>query len=180
MREPIRRTGVAALGALLVAVSWTPAKSHARTEELLDYSYKQIWSAAVRLVRVDYGFPLRDKDPEVGYVLFDYEKGDRGYPGGMEIVRVRKAKRQRIRVVVKIPAMPSYVEHMVLDKLKEKLRKTLGEPITPPRRERDGASDDETKGGNDESDDEQEHDEDEGDDEQEGKKDEDGEGESGD
>ena len=38
-----------------------------------------------------------------------------------------------IRAVIQIPAMPSYIERMLLDKLKKKLVDEYGEPEPPPK-----------------------------------------------
>jgi len=52
----------------------------------------------------------------------------------VELVRIEDQGGGPIRVVIQIPAMPSYIERMLLDKLHKKLIHEYGEPITPPKK----------------------------------------------
>ncbi len=93
------------------------------------YTYDQMWRAAVRLVAVDFRFPITDRDPEIGYLLFEYQEQGRSYAGSLELVRTRGADgAERVRAVVQINAMPSYVERMMLDRFALKLRDDYGSP----------------------------------------------------
>ncbi len=114
---------------LLVSMS-VPAEARRTSDH--DYRYEQIWSSAVRLLRVDYGFNIRDRDRGIGFVLFDYQDHGRTYPGSLEVVRAEIGGQQKVRVTLNIPAQPSYVERMILDRLQRKLRADFGEPITRP------------------------------------------------
>ena len=84
------------------------------------------------MIRVDQGYPIKDRDQTVGYFLFDYRDDGRTYPGSVELVRIEDQGGGPIRAVIQIPAMPSYIERMLLDKLKKKLVDEHGEPIPPP------------------------------------------------
>ncbi|MEM7605899.1 MAG: hypothetical protein AAF411_11135 [Myxococcota bacterium] len=108
----------------------TPAE--ARRTETHSYRYDQLWRSIVRLVRVDYGFNVRDRDEDIGYVIFDYVDGGRSYPASIELVRTREAGNEQVRVTVNVPAMPSYVERMILDRLTRKLREEYGQPVVTP------------------------------------------------
>lgn len=133
--------------ALAVAVAvLVPAPAQARRESELRYRFNQVWGTTVRLVRVDYGFPIRDRDEEVGYLLFDYQDGDRSYPGSFEVVQVKVDGERRIKVTCSIPAMPSYIEQMLIDKLEKKLEADYGEPPPPPRKRPQRDLRDEKKG----------------------------------
>jgi hypothetical protein len=110
----------------------TPATGQAKKTEDFRHSYEQVWGAAIRLIRVDQGYPIKDRDQEVGYFLFDYRDDGRMYPGSVELVRIEDQGGGPIRAVVQIPAMPSYIERMLLDKLKKKLTNEYGEPPPPP------------------------------------------------
>lgn len=93
------------------------------------YSYDQMWRAAVRLVAVDFRFPISERDPDIGYLLFEYQEQGRAYAGSLELVRTRGADGvDRVRAVVQINAMPSYVERMMLDRYARKLRDDYGSP----------------------------------------------------
>jgi hypothetical protein len=130
---------------LLAFVFVLPATASARRSDSHAYRYEQVWSAALRLLRVDYGFPIRDRDEDVGFVLFDYVGTGRAVPGSLEVVRTRQNDQDVVRVTLNIPAMPAYVERMILDKLQRKLREEFGEPLAPPppREETEADDDDE-------------------------------------
>ena len=120
-------TAIAVTVALL-----SPATGHAKKTEDFRHTYDQVWGAAIRLIRVDQGYPIKDRDQSVGYFLFDYKDDNRTFPGSVELVRIEDQGGGDIRVVIQIPAMPSYIERMLLDKLKKKLVDEHGEPIPPP------------------------------------------------
>jgi hypothetical protein len=119
---------IAVLAALLA-----PTTSHAKKTEDFRHTYEQVWGAAIRLIRVDQGYPIKDRDESVGYFLFDYKDDGRMYPGSVELVRIADQGAGSIRVVMQIPAMPSYIERMLLDKLEKKLVDEYGEPAPPPK-----------------------------------------------
>lgn len=123
------RSAAFVIGLLLLT---SPVLARATTE--LAYRYDQVWNAAIRLVRVDYGFELKDQDEQNGYLLFDYRDGNRTYPGSIELVRVPGQGREVVRVHVGVPAMPSYLERAMVQKLEKKLRDDFGEPLPPPPR----------------------------------------------
>lgn len=120
--------------ALAVALLGAPRTAEARKDHDYAYRFEQVWSAAVRMVRVDLGYPITDKDEDIGFLLFEYRDHGRGYPGSIELVRVRDGRRDKVKVIVQIPAMPSYIEQMLLDRLGRKLRDEVGEPPPPPER----------------------------------------------
>ncbi len=133
--------------AIVLALAASPGAASARQTKELQYPFEQVWGTAVRLLRVDYGFPIRDRDEDIGFVLFDYVDAGRTYQGSVEIVRVEPREntsvRRRpgttlelpgVRVAMHIPSMPSYVERMLLDRLERKLREDYGLPVQPPRR----------------------------------------------
>lgn len=99
------------------------------------YTYEQTYSTALRMLRVDLGLKVTEKDVENGYILFEYtspESGKRVCAGAVELVK----SKQRVQVTVQIPAMPQYHEQMIADVLAKKLSTDHGEPPkktpTPP------------------------------------------------
>lgn len=121
---------------VLLASLFAPASASARLTEEHGYDYDQVWRAAVRLVAVDLRFPITDRDQEIGYVLFEYQDQGRSYQGSIELVRAAAEGGERIRVVVQVPGMPSYVERMILDRFSRKLLEEYGPPRVrrpPPR-----------------------------------------------
>lgn len=118
----------------VLAALLAPTTSHAKKTEDFRHTYEQVWGAAIRLIRVDQGYPIKDRDESVGYFLFDYKDDGRMYPGSVELVRIADQGAGSIRVVMQIPAMPSYIERMLLDKLEKKLVDEFGEPAPPPKK----------------------------------------------
>ena len=120
----------------------SPATSQAKKTADFRHTYEQVWGAAVRMIRVDQGYAIKDRDEAVGYFLFDYRDDGRKYPGSVELVRIEDQGGGPIRAVIQIPAMPSYIERMLLDKLRKKLINEFGEPAPPPKKPTDAPSSD--------------------------------------
>ena len=111
----------------------SPATSQAKKTTDFRHTYDQVWGAAIRMIRVDQGYAIKDRDEAVGYFLFDYRDDGRTYPGSVELVRIEDQGGGPIRAVIQIPAMPSYIERMLLDKLQKKLISEFGEPAPAPK-----------------------------------------------
>ena len=95
------------------------------------YSFDQTFNAALRLVRVDRGYKVTEKDQAAGYVLFEYrshESGDRISAGSIEMVAAGGV----VKVVVQLQQMPRYHEQVLADALLKKLRDEYGTP--PPKK----------------------------------------------
>ena len=119
---------------VLLCAGWlAPGLVYARKQHEFSYRFEQIWNAALRLVKVDLRMPITDRDPEGGYVLFDYLASGKRYPGSIELIAANDGSRRKTVVVVQVQGMPSYVEQMILDKLAKKLVNEVGEPIEPPK-----------------------------------------------
>jgi len=117
-----------ALTILLVGLS-----VEARTPVLVSYPISEVWPTAVRFLRVDKSYPIREKDDEAGYILFEYTDGNRPAKGSLEFIRTRdRQQRDSTRIVMSIPDQPRHVEQMVLDKLVAKIRDDRGLPAPPP------------------------------------------------
>ncbi|MEP7120392.1 MAG: hypothetical protein ABJE95_05770 [Byssovorax sp.] len=96
------------------------------------YSFEQTYGTALRLIRVDLGCIITEKDPANGYLLFEYtspESGSRVHRGSLEIVRGRETT----HVAVQLPTLPSYHEQMIIDALNKKLAAEHGNPPSKPR-----------------------------------------------
>jgi len=119
---------------LVIALLAVPGTAGARKSHEYAYRYEQVWGAAIRLIRVDCGFEIRDRDEEIGFLLFDYREGQNTYPGSLELVRTVQDGQEKVRVVMQIPTMPSYIEQMLIDRLGRKLQADFGEPLRPTRR----------------------------------------------
>lgn len=118
------------IAALMLSALLPTQVADARREEVHSYRYDQLWRSVIRMLRVDYGMTVHDRDEEIGYIMFDYQDGNRAYPGSVELVRFVDQGQDKVRVVVNIPAMPAYVERMLLERLTRKLRDDYGMPVT--------------------------------------------------
>jgi hypothetical protein len=101
------------------------------------YTFEQTFGTALRLVRVDLGCKVTEKDSDNGYLLFEYtslESGKKVHRGSIEIVRSRPGT----HVSVQLASLPRYHEQMIVDALARKLLAEHGEP----RKARPGQTDD--------------------------------------
>lgn len=118
---------------LAVGVGGGPAPVLARKQRELPYGFNQVWSTALRLVRVDLRLTVTDRDPEGGFVLFEYLANDRVHAGSIELVSQGSAARGATVAIVQVQGQPSYVEQMILDRLEKKLRAEFGAPLAPEK-----------------------------------------------
>ena len=118
-------------GLAAVVLSLASGAAEARTVRDEPYPMETTWNAAVRLVRIDMGMPILERDQEMGFFTFTYREGSRAVQGSMEMVRTEVDGRPGARVIVQIPQMPTYVESLILTRLARKLRSEFGEPPPP-------------------------------------------------
>ena len=144
MQRRIATTSLLAslLGALIVLAPASPASAKSAYDSA--YGFDRTWNASLRLVRVDLGLKVTEKDDTNGYLLFDYkspESGQKPVPGSMEFI---KGKDGSVRVVVQIAQMPGYHEQVLVDHLQRKLRTEYGDPpkkAPPPASPKDAGPD---------------------------------------
>jgi hypothetical protein len=126
-RRRLLGAGVAAVATLASALGLV-GTAVAKSTYDSPYTLAQTYNAALRLVRVDLGLTVTEKDPSVAYVLFDYkstESGARIVPGSIQMLDTGRS----IKVVVQLGQMPRYHEQVVVDALAKKLRDEYGEPV---------------------------------------------------
>jgi len=118
---------------LAVALAVSPLVADAKATYESPYGYERTWNAALRLVRVDNGWKVTEKDEASGYILFEYRSPEnaKATPGSFELVRGRDADAP-VSVVVQLTQMPRYHEQLLVDALASKMRREYGEP--PARR----------------------------------------------
>lgn len=119
-----RASGVA----LAAALAFTAAFAHAKSTYESPYGYERTWNAAVRLVRVDNGWKVTEKDDAGGYILFEYKSPESGKAtsGSIELVR-RPDSDGPVTVLAQLPQMPRYHEQVLLDALAAKMRGEYGD-----------------------------------------------------
>jgi hypothetical protein len=133
-----RRAGLVALLAAVVvaalAVGPTPADARASCRSA--YGYARTWNAALRLLRVDNGWKVTEKDEVSGYLLFEYTSPENPKPTSASLELIRESDHDgTVEVVVQIAQMPRYHEQMLVDALTSKMRKEYGDPPIQPHRD---------------------------------------------
>lgn len=127
-------SGAAATG----AIATTTLRADAKSTYQSPYGYERTWNAALRLVRVDDGWKITEKDDANGYLLFEYRSPEsaKTSPGSLELVR-RHEPDAPVSVLVQLPQMPRYHEQVLLDALAAKMRREYGDPPPPKKTELD-------------------------------------------
>ena len=108
------------------------------------YPFDQTYGTTLRMLHVDMGFKILEKDKELGYILFEYtspESGNRTVSGSIELVETKNGT----NVAIQVPAMPQYHEQMLVDSLSKKLSKEYGTPPARKKDDKDKAKDDKEK-----------------------------------
>src|SRR5450631_4604217 len=107
--------GVLSGAVVTAAITMTAPGASAKSTFESRYGYDRTWNAALRLVRVDNGWKVTEKDDQNGYLLFDYKSpgAEKAYPGTMELVRGHDPD-GAVSVLIQLPAMPQYHEQVLL------------------------------------------------------------------
>lgn len=126
--------GLGLAAAAGIVLSGQQASASASLESA--YGFDRTWNCALRLVRVDMGLKVTEKDEQSGYLLFEYkssESGSKPSAGSLEFIRPQDPGGP-VRVVAQLPKMPRYHEQALLDSLKRKLRQEYGDPPVVPKK----------------------------------------------
>jgi hypothetical protein len=115
--------------AVSLGCSGLAAPAFARVEAGSSYTKAQTFSGALRLLRVDRGYEVVEKDVEAAYVLFRYPlPGQKTHANGaLEVVETTSG----VKIFVQLARMPEYQEALLRDALLKKLREDYGPP--PPK-----------------------------------------------
>ena len=119
MSRAARSTITSALLCAALLLGGTAEPAWARTERKLTHAASKVFQTAIRLLRVDLGLTITDKDEAAGYVVFEVHDQDKIYRGTLELIAVDEGTS---RVVLQIDDRPDYMETSMLDKLERKLR----------------------------------------------------------
>jgi hypothetical protein len=119
------------LALLLCAV---PAVGWARAASDVPYGVTDVYSAAVRFVKIDKGCKLVDRDPDAAFVTFECKDDEKIKRGSFEIFRAPVDGRDGARVQLALGDDPHYVELRWLELLERKLKDERGTPppLAPP------------------------------------------------
>ncbi len=99
----------------------------------LAWPLSEVYSAALRFVRIDRGCKVTERDAEAAYLLFECTDGEKTKRGSLELFPTRTEGREAVRAQVALDD-PSYVEARFLDLLERKLRDERGTPPPLPKR----------------------------------------------
>ena len=122
-------------GAPPAAAAASSTLSH---ERVLPYPMDQVWPTAVRYLRVDRSYVIVDRDPEVGYLLFEFPVGrggsaDKTGRGSLEMFAKPDASgRTGVQLKVTTDRGPPHLPHAVGEGIASKLRAERGLPPPPP------------------------------------------------
>lgn len=113
-----------------LAFSFSAPPLHAKVSSEVQYSLSQVYSGALRYLRIDLGYEITERDPDTAYLLFTFKapgKRDNSF-GAIEMVKTEK----QVRLVVNLPQLPSYHEAVLRDGLLKKLQEDYGIRETAP------------------------------------------------
>jgi hypothetical protein len=114
------------LGCFLPSLAW------ARATNDVPYAVRDVYSAALRFVRVDKGCKLLDRDADAAFVTFECKDDDeRVKRGAFEIFHAPVDGRDGSRVQLALGDDPHYVELRWLELLERKLKDERGTPPPP-------------------------------------------------
>src|SRR5262249_5788406 len=112
---------------MLVALAAAPA--FARSSVVVPYTLSEVWPAAIRFLRVDRNYRVREKDEPAGYVLFDLPENKRTYRGALEMVKTTDDEgRAATQLNCSIADLPRRYEVTLLDLLAAKVAEERGPP----------------------------------------------------
>jgi len=112
---------------MLISLAATPA--HARSSIVVPYTIAEVWPAAIRFLRVDRNYRVREKDEPSGYVLFDLPENKRTYRAALEMVKTTDDEgRVATQLTCSITDLPRRYETTLLDQLASKVSEERGPP----------------------------------------------------
>lgn len=121
------RYAVALVLVVTLAILWNvPAQARAQSEEA--YTLGEVYSTALRFVRLDRGCKVVDKDADAAYVAFECpDDGGKVKRGSMELIKTPTGVRTQVTLGDDTHGM----ELRWLELFERKLRDELGAPLPP-------------------------------------------------
>ncbi len=118
------------------AIVFTGQPAEAESSYESTYGFDRTWNAALRMIRVDMGCKITEKDDQSGYLMFEYHPSDskKVSSGSMEFIRSRDQDGS-VRLVLQLPQMPRYHEQVMIDTLVRKMRAEYGDAPQPKPRQ---------------------------------------------
>ena len=125
---------IAPLAAAALTLIWfSAAPAYARSSVTVPYAMAEVWPAAIRFLRVDRNYRVREKDEPAGYVLFDLPENKRTYRAALEMVKTTDEEgRVATQLTCTITDLPRRYETTLLDQLAVKVGEERGPPAPRP------------------------------------------------
>ncbi len=123
-----------------------PGAALARAADDVPYAVADVYSTALRFVRLDKGCKVVDKDAEAAFVAFECEDDEHKKRGSVEMFRATVGGRDGARVQVALGDDPHYMELRWLELIERKLKEERGTPqplpapSPPPHKPTDGGT----------------------------------------
>ncbi|MBK9031647.1 MAG: hypothetical protein IPL61_09985 [Myxococcales bacterium] len=114
-----------------VALAAAPAPAAARTQTTVGYAADRVFAATVRFLRIDLDAKILDKDAAAGYVVFEYVDDGKPFRASFEVVTTERDGKPTVAIVLDISDRPAYLEAILIDRLRAKLRADLGDEPRP-------------------------------------------------
>lgn len=118
--------------AFLLALALPSLASAKAQSELPGYRLEEVFSTALRFVRVDRGCKVTDKDADAAFVMFECP-ADNGHTskGAVEVFRANKNGREGVRLTASLPDEGHGPELRLVELIERKLREERGTPTAP-------------------------------------------------
>jgi hypothetical protein len=104
-------------------------------QRVLSYPFEQVWPTAIRYLAVERQYKLTTRDPEAGYMMFEFKTagGSQG-SGSLEMFRTQDASgRQSVKMMISTGNGPGHLPHALAEGIAKKVRSERGAPANPPR-----------------------------------------------
>ena len=124
--------------ALVATVLLLPLAASAKAQAELSYRLEEIYSTALRYVRVERNCSITDKDPEAAFVMFECPSSEGGADkkvsrGALELFHNGPRGRDAVRLQVSLSDEPHGAELRWVELFERKLRDERGAPVAPPK-----------------------------------------------
>jgi hypothetical protein len=117
--------------ALLFCLALPSLASAKAQSELPGYRLEEVFSTALRFVRVDRGCKITDKDADAAFVMFECPNDGRPSRGAVEVFRANRNGKEGVRLTASLPDEGHGPELRLVELIERKLREERGTPTAP-------------------------------------------------
>ena len=114
----------------LMALSFAP---YLQNKRVLSYPYEQVWPTALRFLRLERSYEIKERDKEAGFMTFEFEENGRQVLGSLELLPTQDvAGRRAVQMIINTQNGSAHLPHSILDGIAKKIRVERGQPTAPP------------------------------------------------